>query len=205
MTSGQAVAVLLDGFAAEWPAQRPSFRRDGDASWRVYVTTLRDLVATGSEAVPALLDALTDDNRQVRALAARALGFLAPEVAVPALAERLARDDWPTVRVLAADALGLIQVDAARQALLQVQPLVGEEDREDRDLQLHIDTALRRATGVDPRALADLLAIEDESIASALPGQAAPTFTLPDAIGKEVGPHDYRDRVVALMFVYGDG
>ena len=195
--------TVLGDFDEAWPADRPVYRRDGDVSWREYPTALRDLVVADTEAIPHLVHALRGhDNRQVRALAARSLGFIAADETVPALGAALREDDWPTTRLLAADALGMIGNQASKQALESVRPDIPEDDT---DLALHVRIALQRKTGVEQRAKDELRRISADRVATARVGEAAPSFVLRDAGGGERGPSDYRDRVVALMFVYGDG
>ena len=130
-----SVTALLERFSVAWPADRAGYRTKGDESWKAYARTLRDVVMPGKAAIPACRKGLTHANRQVRALAARALGFLKAEEAVPDLARVLASDSWATARLLAADALGQIRTEealahlsaTAQEAL--VRPTMSPEDR----------------------------------------------------------------------------
>ena len=108
------IPSLLERFSARWPEEREDYRRENDDSWKTYATTLRDLVAQGE---PAPVErGLTDHNQQVRAICARALGFMESRRSVAALADTAKNDPWATVRLLAVDSLGMVGDPAAREA-----------------------------------------------------------------------------------------
>jgi HEAT repeat protein len=74
-----------------------------------YPTTLKKLVEFGSQAVPALIEALEDRDDHLRCAAAKALGEIGPEakLAIPALIKALEDENFH-VRLDAAEALGEI-------------------------------------------------------------------------------------------------
>lgn len=98
----------------DWAAQL----RSGDASQRLHA--IRALEDRGAEAavVPALAEALKDENAFVRRDAARALGKVGPEArpAVPALLAAARKDRERSVRKAVAEALKKIDPTAAQQA-----------------------------------------------------------------------------------------
>ena len=196
-------ARILADFDRAWPASRTDYRTPGDESWKPYVTALRDLVAAGDAAVPELTKALTHTNRQVRALAARALGYLNARDAVPDLIRALRGDDWETVRLLAADSLGMIRTPEGLAALREVQARKSERKG---DVLIHIAIALRRETGLEADAVGALTSIEDGQVDRAAVGAPAPDFTLETPDGRAVTLSSFAGRKpVALIFLYGDG
>ncbi|MBI1929627.1 HEAT repeat domain-containing protein [Candidatus Poribacteria bacterium] len=76
------------------------------------------LVAIGDRGVPALFEALRDENMRTRRAVARALGRIGNLAAVPALIKVL-RDKHAPVRTSAAEALGAIGDPAAVPALIE--------------------------------------------------------------------------------------
>ena len=193
------VRDILSGFSASWPSGRKDFRTSGDDSWKKYALTLRDVVQSGdSESITA---GLAHENRQVRALCARALGFLPSEDTVAALSGVLTTDSWATVRLLAADSLGMVGPNSTRLALERATA-----DEEDEDVLLHINIALSRHSGLEPGIVDQLLSISEELLDSAVIGKPAPAINLSDGYGTEVALADFRSKkAVALFFLYGDG
>ena len=193
------VAAALEAFSKAWPADRTDYRTSDDTSWKTYARTLRTVVGAGD--VDALTKGLAHDNRQVRALCARALGFLGKQASVKALAKSLAEDDWATARLLAADSLGAICTDAARKALG-----AAKEAETSRDVRLHIDIALRREQVLDAAPRKALLSLTAADLDTATVGKPAPAFELETPTGTKVTLADYRGkRNVVLVFIYGDG
>ena len=78
------------------------------------------LANIGSDAVPALVEALTDDNVNIRTLGCIALGEIGPDAkaAVPALISELTNEN-EQVRDHAADALKKVDPEAAAKAGLR--------------------------------------------------------------------------------------
>lgn len=198
-TMSKNVRDILSRFSAAWPSGRKDFRNAGDESWKSYALSLRELVESGDRESIAV--GLSDENRQVRALCARALGFLPSADTISALSDILTGDTWATARLLAADSLGMIGSDTAHVALEGAQA-----DEEDDDVLLHIEIARSRSSGLEPRAVNELMTIEAHLLDSAHVGEQAPGFILNDGYGTEVALSDSRSkRAVALYFLYGDG
>lgn len=193
------LAAIYNSFSELWPSGRKDFRTIEDASWKTYALVLRNLVDSGDSAF--IEDRLEDTNRQVRAISARALGFLRSQDSVPALRAVLSDDAWATTRLSAADSLGMIYTDAATQVLKSAK--LSEEDK---DVSLHIDIALNRETGVEETAVEDLLRLNEGMLAAAQVAEPAPDFASKSGDGKAVNLNDYRNGgSVALYFLYGDG
>jgi len=193
------VAAALEAFSKAWPADRTDYRTSDDTSWKAYARTLRAVVGAGE--ADALTRGLAHDNRQVRALSARALGYLGGKASVKALAKSLAEDDWATTRLLAADSLGAIHTKAARKALG-----TAKEAETSRDVRLHIEIALSREQGLDTTPRKALLALTAADLETATVGKPAPAFELETPTGTKVTLADHHGkRHVVLVFIYGDG
>ena len=199
MTDQRNIQSIISDFSSAWPSGRKDFRTEDDQSWKVYAKTLRDLVSSGQ--IESVEKRLQDGNQQVRALAARALGFMAQERSSPVLVKALQEDGWPTVRLLAADALGMIATDDARSEL---SAAVGEE--KNKDVKLHLEVALLRPSGREESALRNLMALATRELDSARIDDPAPEISLCDGNGDSVELGQYKNkRAVALYFLYGDG
>ncbi len=198
---GAEPAELIARFSKAWPPGRTPYRTaDDQDSWKAYGVALRELVAAGDAAVPALTKATQDENSNVRALAARALGYLNAANSVPALINLL-EDQMPAVAVAAADALGQIQSERGLAALRAAQ-----KKQRNGDVLLHIAKSLARKTPLEPDARRQLLQLDEEQMATAVVGKPAPDFELPDAHGKPWRLSDQRGAsAVVLVFIYGDG
>ncbi len=199
------VSKTLEWFSSQWLPDRRDYRGPEDSSWKSYATALRELVAAGRDSKESSAEltgtGLAHANRQVRAISARALGFLRAEPAVPALTKTLTTDEWETPRLLAADSLGMIFTEQAMASLDRAKA-----SEKNRDVKLHIDIALRRDSVLEPGAAADLPAIDEAHLGAAEVGASAPDFTLPEPGKKPVTLSRYRgERGVALFFFYGDG
>ncbi len=192
---------VLGRFRKAWPADRVPYRTAEDrSSWQAYAVALRELVAIGDDAVGPLITATGDENLHVRALAARALGFLANGQAVPALI-KLLDDREPAVAVAAADALGQIQDRRGLQALERARKKVRHGD-----VLLHISKSLRRGVPLERLSKEQLLRIDQRHLAAAKVGQPAPDFELLDQRGRPWRLSDQEgESAVVLVFIYGDG
>jgi HEAT repeat protein len=95
------------------------------------VQGLRDLKATDS--VPLLIQALRDDDEDVRVDAAESLGLLGDTSAIPALIENLTYDPCAEVKQNAVQALGLLNAKEAAPLLRQLVTGRGEEIQWDED------------------------------------------------------------------------
>ena len=192
---------VLNHFALMWPQERIDYRRPEDRSWKAYALALRNVVRIGAAAIAPLTRALFNPNRQVRALCARALGFLGALSAVQALTQTLKDDPWETVRLLAADSLGMIAGDTATSALEQA--VFAENNA---DVLLHINIALERDRGLEPSAVEALLGMEEEDLDRAVVGTPAPEFELETPTGERFSLEENRNKRAALLvFISGDG
>ncbi len=90
-------------------------RERGDALRRAVAEALSEV---GSPAVPALVQALGDGDKDVRSAACRALGAIGDASAVPALINALG-DEYSWVRFAACEALGAIGDAAAVPDLIK--------------------------------------------------------------------------------------
>lgn len=95
------------------------------------VQGLRDLKATGS--VPLLIQALHDDDEDVRVDAAESLGLLGDKGAISALIENLTFDPCADVKLAVVRALGLLDAKDAAPVLRQLVTGRGEEIQWDED------------------------------------------------------------------------
>jgi len=197
------VAALLKSFSTAWPAERADYRVPTDDAWKAYARALHDAVQAGDDkqGEAALEGGLSHENRQVRALCARALGYVGNAAATDALARVLREDAWATVRLLAADSLGMLATPKAREALEAAQATERKGD-----VLLHLSIALGRekAPGAAPRKA--LLALSDADLGVAEVGKTAPSLSLETPEGKTVSLRSYRGTsAVVLVFIYGDG
>ena len=117
------------------------------------------LSAAGRAAVPALMDAATDDRWWLRATVAETLGDVGPAAlaSIPTL-QNLARDDFACVRAEATHALGTV----AQQGTAAVTTLAGGLSDEDGLVRRAASIALARTGPRAEQAVPDLVAaLED--------------------------------------------
>ena len=96
------------------------------------LSKLEDIAADGDEEARELIyRSLEDNNGEVRARAAEALGWIEDREAVESLAELLRNDEDPEVRASAADALGEIGDKSAVRALKNAALNDKDEDVQD--------------------------------------------------------------------------
>ncbi len=196
----ESIEGLLQAFQRDWPDDRTPYRTEDDETWKTYAVTLKGLVAHGPTATAPLIGACDSESFQVRGMAARALGFLEAERAVPKLIELL-EDQRDTVALHAADSLGQIR---SPEAIAGLEKARTTERRG--DVLLHVNKALERSVPLEPEARAELLRIDDSSLGIASVGQMAPPFALRTAEGKRWNLADFRGKsAVVLVFIYGDG
>ena len=89
-----------------------------DDAWQVRILAIRDLVRLGSEAVPAIIASLQDENRHVRHVCVTVLGILGVHEAGDDLLSLLTKDPDPIVRGQTAQALGQIGDVSAAESLI---------------------------------------------------------------------------------------
>lgn len=206
---GKSAAQQLAEFSKSWDESKweKTFRTApggymrpiGEAGWKVRMQTLREVVALGKEAVPALVEALKDKEVSRRVFAAQALGYLAPNVPIEPLLEAAKNDPEAAVRLYAADALGMkgdMAIDF--DALLKAEKTS--------DVRKHLNYAKeRKGEPVEPAVVKQLADWDTKTVDSAVVGKAAPDFTLQSATGAKVSLRDFKEKsAVVLVFVYGD-
>jgi HEAT repeats len=198
----RGVTAAIDQFSRAWPSMHTDFRTPGDDSWKEYALTLRNLVAAGEEALPSMKhDLLANENRQVRAICARALGYSRSTAVVDALRKALIKDSWPTVRLLAADSLGKIHSEKAIAALRQA-----EQTEEHNNVKIFIQLALDRELVMAASTRESLLKINKDNTGSAVIGQPAPLFKLENSQSEKIALSQFiNKKPVALFFLYGHG
>lgn len=99
---------LLARFRTGWKAEKEHMRPLDDAGWKTRMSVLQGLLRLGPDAVPRLIEALDDENGDVRVLATQALAYLADPRSTSRLEKTLTADPVPAARLYAADALGAI-------------------------------------------------------------------------------------------------
>lgn len=113
---GNTAEQWLEEYSHGWDESKweQTFRRGrsgymrplSDHGWKVSMHALQGVVSRGDESIPALLVALKHEDVAQRVFAARALGYLAPNVPTDPLLEA-AKDSDAAVRLYAVDALGM--------------------------------------------------------------------------------------------------
>lgn len=192
---------VRDGFTFDRALDKHGVANLADDDWRVRTLAVRDLVA--ADDAEAILAALGDDHRDVRYLAAMALGIRRESAAVKPLAELLISDPRSTVRSQAAIALGQIGGEAVNPALRHARDEDASRDvRHQATLSLRALETGRTATPELAEAWAGL---DPDTFATAEVGQPAPDFTLPDTEGEPWRLSDFRGKqAVALIWVFAD-
>jgi len=181
---------------------------DGVASldaedWRVRLEAIRDLVRIGEEAVPALREALSDENPEVGQVATYVLGLLGGGEVVDDLMERLREDSHPIVRSDAAIALGRI---GDKKALPLLKDLKENEDQRDVRHQAGL-AAYRVENGLGEQAPARQAYenLDLDVYGQAEVGKPAPPFSLRDTDGNEWKLADYLgEKPVVLIWIFAD-
>jgi HEAT repeat protein len=153
-----------------------------DQDWRVRLLALRDLVRAGLNDRAAIEAGLRHKDRQVRYLAAAALGILGDVNAAPALEEIAVSDPSPLVRSQAVVALGQIQ---AKQSIDTLEALQTEDPVKDvrHQAELSLDQ-IRKGMGVTADYRNTWLELDPSTFESVEAGRPAPDFTLKDTEDK---------------------
>ncbi len=200
--TARSPAETIDSFGDAWDVPSGAMRPPDDEGWKARMVALCELVRLGPESLPALTAAPDDDDAEVRALAAQAIGFLGDASATDTLDRLLADDPDPTVRMYAADALGMI-------GGMKPKPLyerIAAEDK-NKDVRAHVLWALRRdETGLPSKVRKQFEEFVRSAIDTARLGEPGPDFALTDVQGT---PHRLSDlrgkKAVVLTFIYGTG
>jgi HEAT repeat protein len=121
-----------------------------DAAIRVAaMESLRPLIGSDARAGDVLIEHLTDDDLELRVLAAEYLGMLRVGSAVPKLAALLGPNNPPRLRRAAIDALGEIRRPEATKSLVAIL--------KDGPSELHNSAATALSYIADPNAIAPLI------------------------------------------------
>jgi len=201
----QARELLARFKTIDWDARAVMVKKPeqiGDEAWKVRVQTEFELVALGTDALPALLEATQDDNRHARGLAAYVLGVLGDERALPALTRLLQEDKDPSVRIYASDALG-------RLAKAPTLPVVQQATQDGNSfVKFSAQVATRRIQeGKGANGLREqfIRLYDKNQIASAALGKPAPDFALTTDGTDTVRLSDFRGKKnVVLIFQLAD-
>jgi len=206
---GKSAAQWLEEFSNNWDESKweKSFRTVpgrymrplDDKGWKARMRALQGVVAGGKESIPALLDALKDEDAVRRVFAAQALGYLAGDVPTAPLLEAAKNDPDAGVRLYAVDALGM-KGDKG----VDFDDLMKAESG--RDVLKHLNYAKERnGKPVDAAVVKQLKDWDASTIDSAAVGKAAPDFELTAATGETVKLSSFRGKsAVVLVFIYGD-
>ena len=177
----------------DWDSREVGQDKDlSDIAWQTRIRVERGLVSLGAHALPARVDACSDDNRHVRLLAAHVLGYLNDGAAVAPLIRIAGEDDYAAARLMAVEALGRL---GAREGEAVVRAAAEDTNRYIREAAAWAlpRTVSGEGVGDSLRELA-LDTWDDMPIASAVVGEPAPDFALRDADGGAVRLSDYRGR-----------
>ncbi len=172
-----------------------------DLDWKVRTLALRDMVRAGANGIPALIDALADDNVHVRYLAARALGVQRAKAAVPRLEQLLREDPDSTVRSQSAIALSQI---GEKSSLATVQAALEKDG--DRDVKLQAEIAihaLKQGKTATPELAPAFAGLDEADFGIAKVGEKAPDFSLTDTEGKAWKLSDFAgENPVVLVWIF---
>ena len=180
-----AFALLILPLAAASPTARAAALPNEQETATVASEETRGQQA--SAAVPALVDALSDDNAAVRLAAAQSLGSLEDPRAIAALGKALREDPDARVRQAAAEALG--SIDDARAVP-------------------HLLAALRaeKVAGVRERVVHALGEIGDDSAVDAIAAASSdPSVAVRRAVAHALGELEGRRALPALVGMARDG
>lgn len=190
-----------DSFTIDRNLRRHGIADLKDPDWKIRLLAVRDLVCAGPAAAPAIASGLGDDDRQVRYVAATALGVLRTESATAGLERVIQEDTEPLARSPAVVALG--EMESQRSLDLLRNCRVNDSSRDvghQAELAIHQIENRLGATEALRRAWADL----DETVFGRVAvGEPAPDFALPDAQGAEWRLRDVNQRGwVVLIWIF---
>lgn len=174
-----------------------------DKDWSVRLTSLSHLVRIGQETPDSVEAGLRHSDRQVRYLAAAALGILGTNAATPALAEAAQSDPSPLVRSQAVIALGQIEAASARALL---EKLKAEDPVKDvrHQAELSLDQ-IRKGMGVTAGHREAYLQLDPATFETVETGEPAPDFTLKDTEDQTWNlKKNFGEQWIALIWVFAD-
>jgi len=192
-----------DGFTYDRHLDTHGVASLDDRDWLVRTLAVRDLVRSGLEATSRIASGLKDEDKQVRYLAAMALGVLRAEEAVPDLEHALRKDADSTVRSQAAVALRQIGAKGSLPALRSAREEDPSRDvRHQAELAVH---AVEKGLVASPELAEAFASLEEDAFGQAGVGAPAPDFEAVDATGE---PWRLSDQVgekpVALIWIFAD-
>ncbi|MGD9854197.1 MAG: redoxin domain-containing protein [Planctomycetaceae bacterium] len=201
---------LHEGFTKDAMLDRHGIADLANDDWLVRTLAVRDLVLVGLPGIPAVVDALNDDNLHVRQVCTLVLGILPISDATPetrsalrqALEERLKSDPEPVVRSEAAIALGRLGDRSSLDRLADAA-----KDDSSRDVRHQCTLAVDRISKeVSDGMLFEAYRSLDESTFNTVAvGRPAGDFTLRDTDGNPWTLSDYRGKKhVVLIWIFAD-
>ncbi|MCE9637770.1 MAG: peroxiredoxin family protein [Planctomycetes bacterium] len=198
-----AVATKLDAFrGVPWGDHlKPVRSESAPEVWKARCAAEWALAALDKKDAGALIPLLADQDRFVRALAARATGIAQPDGASKALLAALAAEKDKVARVALVEALGRVGGEGALEAV-EAQQAAGA----DVDVAYAVGLARRQLKG----GAWDIASIRGENVeavrctlGAAKVGEAAPEIALPSPSGP-VNLSTLKGRIVVLVFAHGD-
>jgi len=205
-----AAAKVAAFRAVDWTERLKPARPDpAPPEWTVRCEAEWALASLPAESSPALLPLLKDDDRFVRALAARSAGIARPEGAAEALVAALAAEKDQVARIALIEAVARAaseppegpEHDAALAAIEALQVPGANAD-----VVFHVGMARRQLQG----GAWDLVSLRGEHVeaqrttcCAAEVGEAAPEIALPSPDGP-VNLSTLRGKIVVLVFAHGD-
>ena len=194
---------IRDGFTYDRHLDKHGVADFADESWRVRTLAVRDLVRLGQDGVPAMIEALGDENPHVRQISAMALGILRAEAAAERLASLLEEDPDEVVRSQAAVALGQI----GREESLAVLRSAAENDGS-RDVRHQSGLSVRQIENGMPATdelAAAYAALDEDEFRRVKENRPAVDFELPDTDGKAWRLSDFKgEKTVVLIWIFAD-
>ena len=175
-----------------------------DEAWKVRTLAVRDLLRAGSSAGEPLREALGDDNRHVRHVAAMVLGLLQAENAVAELEKTAREDPDPIVRCQAAEALGQIRNPNAAEVLQNVA-----EADSNRNVKHRAELALGALDDPDPgyeEVVEKFVSMDEKNFELVQVGEKAPDFSLKDTRGNVFKLYDSLagKEYFVLIWIFAD-
>lgn len=206
--ASEAARLLARFREINWDTRAVGTNKDlADEAWKVRIEVENGLIALGSKAVPALIEACsdaTDANRHVNALAAYCVGYLNDRSAVQPLIRLVESSPDARVRLMAVEALGRLGDPAA---------LVVVKNAAESDKSGHVKVAanwalprVQKGEGIGDSLRSWAIAnFDSRKIASAAVDKPAPDFALADGAGKTIRLSDFRGKKnVVLLFLLAD-
>lgn len=168
-------------FTIDRNLQRHGIASLEDTDWKVRLLAVGDLVRSGEEGIPAMVDGLRHQDVQVRYVAATSLGVLRAAEAIPRLEYLLREDSDPIARSQAAVALG--QMESTGSLELLRERLATDPSKDVRhQCELAIDQ-IEKGMGATAELRAAYASLDSTTFKTVQVGKQAPDFALPDTEG----------------------